>query len=50
MRRKSKMNVKIKVTPELIANYNDAREKGYTGSLSDFIDETVKAFIEMRSR
>jgi len=44
------MSVKIKITPEIIAQYNDAREKGYTGTFSDFIDEAVKAFVEMRSR
>ncbi len=44
------MSVIITMTPEMIEQYNDAQEKGYKGSLADFVDEAVKAFAEMKRR
>ena len=42
--------ITIEVTPEMLIAYNNAREKGYTGSFAEFLNEEVKKFVEMRSQ
>jgi len=42
--------VKIQVSPDALAAYNDAVKKGYKGTFNDFLDEIVKRFVEMKKR
>ena len=44
------ISMMITLTPEIMASYDDAREKGYTGSLTDFIHEVVEAYLAIKQK